>query len=693
MRVLTLYFRPVRAAAFLFLQLTCSLAIAQNRVLLNEVLPGNQGITTDSTGHTPDWVELFNPSSREIDLNGWRIAMAGRQHVFTAPLVIPAEGYRIVWCDGRTSEGGDHIAFKLAREGGALLLIAPDGITIADVFTYPIVRGNVSIGRLPDGAKAWSFFQEPTPGARNSSSSGAIRGTCTTPVASHASGFHDGPLDVELRSDAGSTLHYTMDGSLPTREHGTLYDKPIHLETSTTIRAIAMSAGHLPSDPMCATYIIGNGSGGGLALSLSPEDLWDDSTGIYTTGVFNNNTRSGRDWERSGVAEWFGGDAKAVGVRISGSGSRGARKRSFKLYAHGDAFRFADGTRTEEGQLRADAGPSAFLRNTTIEELVRQYHLDLAMQPTTAVPLYLNAKPWGLYRWMPAKDDEWLKQQSGAQALDVLEGPAFRAMSGSNTHFLRAQELLVGGASLDTIEAMIDIGSLIDLACIDLWTGRADHELNVRCYRPREKGGRWRWVLYDMDLWAPPNENSAQRMALAAAPETPFVPQLLAQPGLQVRLLARISALQATAFARLGALADSIHHAHEPQLLADFRRWELELGMPHPDSSLAALQAFAAARPPHLFAHLARSTARKLRTTIIEAPSAELGQLFLDGLPLSPGRHEVMCFSGVPVELEVRPANDVEFTGWKGADLEAPKGSVDLSRGRMVRAVLRALVP
>src|SRR5690606_12774530 len=162
---------------------------------------------------------------------------------------------------------------------------------------------------------------------------------------------------------------------------------------------------------------------------------------------------------------------------------------------------------------------------------------------------HLNGRYWGLYRWMPAKDAEWLRHISGAEAVDVLEGPATVALSGKDTHFREARRALLGSATADSIDALIDLGSLIDLACIDLWTGRADHDLNVRCYRPRERGGRWRWVLFDMDLWAPAAENSVERMCSAPVPETPYVPQLLGHPELRPKLLARITALNAVVFA------------------------------------------------------------------------------------------------------------------------------------------------
>lgn len=662
--------------------------------MLNEALPGNQGITTDSVGRTPDWIELYNPTNRPVDLNGWRIAMAGRQHVFERSLVVSPKSHRMLWCDGRASDGADHIAFKLARDGGALLLIAPDGITIADVFSYPAIPADVSIGRYPDGAKTWSFFTEPTPGAVNRSVDGAVRGQCVAPVPDHPTGFYPSAFELSLGCEHDAMVRYTVDGSAPTREHGEDYAGPIAIEASATVRAIAWKEGQLMSPVMTATCIIGPVANGAIALNLDPADLWNDSTGIYTTGLFNNNTRSGKAWERCGVAQWFGDSPRDVSVRISGSGSRGPRKRSFKIAAADDgAFTFGDSTRAEESILRADASPHAWLRNTTLEELVRRFKLNVEVQPSRTATLYLNAAYWGLYRWMPGKDASWLKQRSGAEALDVLEGPAAVALSGSNGHFLGAQDLLVRGAPLDSIEAMIDLRSLIDLACIDLWTGRADHDLNVRLYRPRERGGRWRWVLFDMDLWAPPNENSTQRMNLAAAPETPFVPQLLAHPGSQERLLARITALQATAFAQVGVIADSLHRAHEPELLADFRRWELELDMPHPDSSLAAMRSFAAQRPQHLFEHLAKHTGRKQRTVSIEAPPKEMGELLLDGLAIPPGKHAVRCFSGVQLRLEARAAEGFEFAGWRGVDAELPSATTEFFKVRNARVLFRAVLP
>ncbi|MBK8530812.1 MAG: CotH kinase family protein [Flavobacteriales bacterium] len=146
------------------------------------------------------------------------------------------------------------------------------------------------------------------------------------------------------------------------------------------------------------------------------------------------------------------------------------------------------------------------MRNRFMELLVKNNGLNVDVQPSLPMPLYLNGAYWGLYRWMPPKDAQWLERISGSQAVDVLEGPAGVVRSGSDAHFAPAMDLLFAGAPLDSMAQRIDVANLIDLACLDLYTGRADHDLNVRCYRPRQADGRWRWVLFDMDLWAPAGE-------------------------------------------------------------------------------------------------------------------------------------------------------------------------------------------
>jgi hypothetical protein len=390
-----------------------------------------------------------------------------------------------------------------------------------------------------------------------------------------------------------------------------------------------------------------------------------------------------------------------IGISIHGSGTRSLAKRSFKLHARDrydspvKGLRLNDREHFQEGILRADAGPNSFLRNRFMEVLVRDHGLRVDVQPSHPMPLYLNGRYWGLYRWMPPKDAQWLKHISGSEAVDVLEGPAAVVRSGSDTHFKASVALLMHLAPLDTLARYMDLDNLTDLACLDLWTGRADHDLNVRCYRPRQPNGRWRWVMYDMDLWAPAAENSVERMAAGTAAETPYIPQFLKHPELQAKLLARMSALLATALSpsHAMALADSLFTSHQAQLYADHERWQDEMERPDPSTSHRALRTFIHDRPGHLTEHLSRATGRKLRRTIIEVPDTAQGTLRIEDLALSPGPNEVIGFNGIPLRVVFTPAEGHELVGWKGDGSRNQAITIDPSRVRSLRPMVQPLIP
>lgn len=660
------------------------------QVLINELRPSGG-----------DGVELYNAGRSSVDLNGYTLVLGAQSFTVWRSLPLPAKGH--LWIAYRPpADTAMALPFKLPRQGGTLLLIAPGGTAITDVFTWPDTPLGHSIGRTTDGGEGWSFFPEPSPGAPNHIGA-ALRGRAPAPVLSEAPGAHPSPFTVTLSADPGTRIRYSTDGSDPLGPGGQDYVAPIAIDGHRTLRARTLEDGKLPSTEVSASWTVGHPGRAFVTLSTEPSALFGDS-GIYAPGAQLNHTRRGRAWERRALLHQVDGDrhsSAAVGLRLHGSGSRGLAKRSFRVMARDrygspqEGFIFTDGTRLRDGVLRADASPHAFLRNSLLETVVRRHGLHLAVQPTHPVPLYLNGRYWGLYRWMPAKNAAWLSQRAGGLPVDVLEGPSATVITGGSKHYRSAMGLLLRGAPADSLAARMDLESLIDLACLDLWSGRADHDLNVRCYRPRTAQGRWRWVLFDMDLWAPPEENTVQRMMGSTAPETPFVPQLLGHPVLRLQLLARMAALQATALhpQHLASLADSLYHAHQQELQMDHRRWELELDNPSPESALRSVRDFALQRPANVLRHLAAHTGHALVSVTIHAPPEHQGVLRLEGLELPPGTQRITAFAGVPmrVELEAREGHTCE--GWKGADGDGPALRFDPATTRQLRPVVRTLAP
>ena len=82
-------------------------------------------------------------------------------------------------------------------------------------------------------------------------------GVCHTPTFSFESGFYGNTIHVEAECVTdGADIYYTTDGSVPSKENGTLYSEPITIESSTWLRAIAVKTGCEDSILSEAAYTI-----------------------------------------------------------------------------------------------------------------------------------------------------------------------------------------------------------------------------------------------------------------------------------------------------------------------------------------------------------------------------------------------------------------------------------------------------
>ncbi|MBO7109190.1 MAG: T9SS type A sorting domain-containing protein, partial [Prevotella sp.] len=87
-----------------------------------------------------------------------------------SPTIIPAHGYLVIWCDKLTPLTQLHASFKLAAEGGDVLLMARDE-SWSDRLTYTAMNEDQSVGRYPDGASDVFAMNIPTISKANMMSS------------------------------------------------------------------------------------------------------------------------------------------------------------------------------------------------------------------------------------------------------------------------------------------------------------------------------------------------------------------------------------------------------------------------------------------------------------------------------------------------------------------------------------------
>lgn len=115
---------------------------------INEILPSPK----DKNAY--EWVELYNPTNKDIDISGLRIDDAPKAgaNPYTIPkgTIIQTNGYWVWETRNYFDDNDDQVR-----------LLAPDGKLI-DSLSYSTAEADKSYIRLPDG-KDWHFLMSSTP--------------------------------------------------------------------------------------------------------------------------------------------------------------------------------------------------------------------------------------------------------------------------------------------------------------------------------------------------------------------------------------------------------------------------------------------------------------------------------------------------------------------------------------------------
>lgn len=185
-------------------------------------MASNSNTYADATDTYEDWIELYNPSNAAVDLAGYYmtddLTKLQKHHFSDVPgqLVVPAKGYIILWASNNVAKGIYHLAFGLSAGGEAVALVAPDGTTVLDNFTFPAQKSDISMGRSVDGAGTWAFLSPATPFASNNAAT-PYTGFLAPPSFSRAGGIYSENFNLELTTtEPGASVLYTLDGSTPT---------------------------------------------------------------------------------------------------------------------------------------------------------------------------------------------------------------------------------------------------------------------------------------------------------------------------------------------------------------------------------------------------------------------------------------------------------------------------------------------
>lgn len=384
------------------------------------------------------------------------------------------------------------------------------------------------------------------------------------PNISHEGGFYQAGFYKSMGSELEDVqIHFTMDGSVPTKESA-VYDQPLWIEsqiitgdanlTATTIRArVIETKGYHTSPIITHTYFVGDNYSDIFSLPVvslvtTPDFFFDSETGIYY-----NYLERGEKWEKPIHMAFYETDQRLafeqeIQVRIHGSSSRLLPQKSLRIYSE---------TYTGEEQLinyeifpgymaRSTGEPlrsfrTLLLRNSGNQTIYlrgigNEYsytfftdaffhqlvsHTNLDIQSYRPVNVFINGIYWGIYNIRERLDEFYLEGHYQVNPDDVVIYAItpeinFYDQTPETNEFLTLREYILTHAmdndeNYEIVKKQIDIDNFIDNQIVYIYAANGDWirnnvifwKLNVKDYNQNASiwhDGRWRWMVVDMDF-------------------------------------------------------------------------------------------------------------------------------------------------------------------------------------------------
>lgn len=153
------------------LEITATYEMDENNVCppirINEISSSND-IYINDYGKKSDWIELYNTTDNDYDLNGIYISdNINKKQKYqivsnNVNTTIPAHGYKIIWCDGKSSTSQLHTSFKLENADSTFVCIMAEDKSWTDSLLYMAQPRWHTYGRYPDGGTSLALFERPT---------------------------------------------------------------------------------------------------------------------------------------------------------------------------------------------------------------------------------------------------------------------------------------------------------------------------------------------------------------------------------------------------------------------------------------------------------------------------------------------------------------------------------------------------
>ena len=506
-------------------------------LIINEIMVSNVDQFVSPAFNLDGWMELYNPTDMAASIEGLYLSDdAANLTLWRMPAgmgVIPAHGYKLVWFDSN-DVCQLNAPFKLDTDGGAIYISNASGQLLASQ-TYPAGKERVSYARTTDGGTVWGMTAEATPGASNNGSTFADV-QLAAPTVDQPSQLFSGTLSVNVTIPAGTTLRYTIDGSLPTLQNGTTSSRGQFSVSKTACYRFRLFAdGMLASPVTTRSYIYKDKDYYLPVVSVVGDDkfLYGAEMGVMVKGSGNGRPGNGQsqpcnwnmNWERPVNFSYMDeqGDMvlnQDVNLEMCGGWSRAWAPHSFKLKGTKEMggnkhlpypfFTQKPYIRNRTLQIRNGGNEygSGRFKDAALGYLLQTSGVYVDVQSYQPIHEFINGKYIGVLNVREPNNKHYAYANYGwdDDEIDLFEmspDSGYVQKCGTKEAFSELLTLSESAANSETYAELcrqMDMDEYINYMAAEFYLGSTDWpQNNIKAFRLKD-GGQWHFVFFDVDF-------------------------------------------------------------------------------------------------------------------------------------------------------------------------------------------------
>ena len=708
---------------------------ADAQIVINEFLARNASSASDPDfGRFSDFIEIYNPSENPANLEGYTITDNPSNTAKWAfpPIILQPGEYLLLWADGENKYVNDqafseflnrditvttyHLNFALSRYGEYIGLFDDQGNMIDEIY-FGNQLADVSYGRNPDSPEQWFYFNDVTPGARNSGYGAPKLVFAPEPVFSIPAGFYE-PGECVVGISAGepeAEIRFTLDGSDPDY-FAPLFTGDIPIDRTTKVKARVYVEGKLPGPVATHTYFIGqNIDMPVISISTNHDNLWEFPYGIFQP---HESTIRGREvpvaieyFDESGSREF----SYQAGIRIFGTTIYNLPQRPISV-----RFRSRYGENTLEYPLFGERDNQhyrsfmlrnggndhnlSFFRDGLGVALVKN-KMDIDYQDYKPCVVFINGEYRGIYeiRERPDASHFGNVHNVDAASLDILED-SLLVSSGSADSYERLlgfieKNSLEDEGNYNHVATQIDINEYINYLIHKIFIGYVIFEYNNKYWRERERTGKWRWLANDLehafgsqlsghDYWENTLADVSGSTGNLPRWTTFLFENLLKNTRFRDEFIQRFASYLNTIYRPevTIAVADSLQALFMQQMPRHINKW----GTPHTmlswNMNVNYIKEFLQNRPGHMRSHIAGEFGVEDSVRVSLCIEGE-GKVSVAGVWFSEPCNTGYYFRGAGLAVMTVPLTGHRFAGWEGIPGNQAVLTFDLLHDTTIKAV------